>query len=190
MALLTLRWPGCRASYSSVLNRSPRSLAYFWVFQPGRGSEASWVRFPLAPNLDALRCAACAAIARSLWRSLAPGRSGARCTPGDLRCALRCEELCKRKFSVLFLNCRKRAQVTLPDPPPMWPQSQNQSQVLDLVEGSPSPGLWVPWHLSITTSLPCRSCLRFLPDSYCLRMCLLYFPKDPCKMRTPPSGRG
>ena len=52
--------------YSSVLNRSPRSLVYFWVFQPalvsycepGRGSEASWVRFPLAPNLDALRCAA------------------------------------------------------------------------------------------------------------------------------------
>ena len=77
-----------------------------------------------------------------------------------------------------------QAQVTLPDPPPMWHQSQNQSQVLDLVEGSPSPGLWVPWHLSITTSLPCRSCLRFLPDSYCLRMCLLHFPKDPCKILT------
>ena len=94
--------------YSSVHNTSPWSLIYFWGFEPalvsywepGRGSEALSVRFPLAPNLDALRC---------------------------LRCA---------KLS------------------PVWPQSQNQSQVLDLVEASPSPGLRVPWHLSITTRLP------------------------------------
>ena len=67
----------------SVHNRSPRSLTYFWVFEPalvsycepGRGSEASSVRFPLAPNLDALR---------------SPDRSDARCcAPSDLRFALR-----------------------------------------------------------------------------------------------------
>ena len=70
-----------------------------------------------------------------------------------------------------------QAQVTLPpNPPPMWPQSQSQSQsqsqVLDLVEASPSPQLWLLWHLSITTLHPCRSCHHFLPDSYCYSGCV------------------
>ena len=51
--------------YSSVPNTSPWSVTYFWGFEPalvsywepGRRSAASSVRFPLAPNLDAMRCA-------------------------------------------------------------------------------------------------------------------------------------
>ena len=71
----------------------------------------------------------------------------------------------------------------------MWPQSQSQSQVLDLAEASPSLRLWLLWHLLITTLHPCRSRYHFFLHSYCLRVRLLYSIKVKYRMRTP-SGQG
>ena len=68
----------------------------------------------------------------------------------------------------------------------MWPQSQ----YLELIEASLSHRLWLVWHLSITILHHCRSRHHFLPDSYCLWMCLLYSTKIKYKIRCPPSGQG
>ena len=74
--------PSVSESHKSMLAYSSVywSLTYFWGFdpalvsycEPGRGSEASSVRFPLAPNLDALRCLRCAKRSPD-----SPDRSGA-----------------------------------------------------------------------------------------------------------------